>query len=55
MFAITERLSSIYKEAGFLYIDDIFEEFDGPLWIRARKGAGDRLSLLCKNPEEVRL
>lgn len=36
-------------------IDDIFEELGSPLWIRARKGAGGRLSLLCKNPEEARL
>jgi carbamoyl-phosphate synthase large subunit len=32
-----------------------FSTLGRPLWVRARHGAGGRLSLLCKTPEEARL
>ncbi len=31
-----------------------FEEIGGPLWVRARHGAGGRLSLLCSSAKEAR-
>jgi len=35
-------------------IENTFEELGGgPLWIRAKSGAGGNLSLLCNNPNEV--
>lgn len=36
-------------------IDDAFSRLGSPLWIRARRGAGGRLSLRVNNPEEARL
>ena len=32
-----------------------FSKLGNPLWVRARHGAGGRLSLLCKDPTEARL
>ena len=34
-------------------IEKAFEELGNPIWVRARSGAGGRLSLPCENPEEV--
>ncbi|WP_243676046.1 hypothetical protein [Vulcanisaeta distributa] len=36
-------------------IDEAFSRLGGPLWIRARRGAGGRLSLRVNNPEEAKL
>jgi carbamoyl-phosphate synthase large subunit len=36
-------------------LEDAFEEMGRPLWIRARSGAGGRLSLPCENPDEVKV
>jgi glutathione synthase/RimK-type ligase-like ATP-grasp enzyme len=35
-------------------IEKAFSEMGGPLWVRARHGAGGRLSLLCNGYEEAR-
>ena len=35
-------------------VDAAFEEIGGPLWVRARHGAGGRLSLLCSSVREAR-
>ncbi len=47
------RTSTISNE------DDIYKAFDtlakaGPLWVRAKQGAGGNLSLLCKDPTEAK-
>ncbi|WP_243679482.1 hypothetical protein [Vulcanisaeta souniana] len=36
-------------------IDEAFSRLGSPLWIRARRGAGGRLSLRVNNPEEAKL
>lgn len=36
-------------------VDRAFEEMGSPLWIRAKTGAGGRLSLKVNNPEEAKL
>ena len=36
-------------------IEDAFSDLGAPLWVRARHGAGGRLSLLCNDSEEARL
>jgi len=47
------RLAPKTKLYSKTAIEDAFEEMGKPLWIRARSGAGGRLSLPCENPEEV--
>ena len=42
--------TELYDE---ITIEDAFEEMGKPLWIRARRGAGGRLSLPCESPEEA--
>ena len=42
--------TKLYSET---MIEDAFEEMGKPLWIRARRGAGGRLSLLCESAEEA--
>lgn len=34
-------------------VEDAFSDLGAPLWVRARRGAGGRLSLLCKDTEEA--
>jgi len=34
-------------------VDEVFSNLGGPLWIRARHGAGGRLSLLCSDASEA--
>ncbi len=36
-------------------INDAFKKLGAPLWVRARHGAGGRLSLLCKDATEAKL
>lgn len=45
--ARTKKLDSISD------IDEAFNELGPPLWVRARHGAGGRLSLLCNNKDEA--
>jgi carbamoyl-phosphate synthase large subunit len=35
-------------------VETAFKEIGGPLWVRARHGAGGRLSLLCSSAKEAR-
>lgn len=35
-------------------VDEAFESLSGPLWVRARHGAGAKLSLRCDSKEEAR-
>jgi len=44
-----------FEVNSFDSIDKAFEELNSPLWIRARVGAGGRLSLKVSTPEEAKL
>lgn len=42
----------LYSQAD---LQTVFEEMGGRIWVRARRGAGGRLSLLCENERQLRL